>query len=131
MVVWAMLVGTIVLLLTAVWHALAVWHFAVHPARTLGRTTRERPISPIAIELLRFLGALNVACVALGVLAASAYPEGRPLTFVVLALANASQAIVDVRVQRLGLAKGPMFGQILIGDVAFTAANLVALALTA
>lgn len=122
-----MLFGTIVLILTALWHALAAWHFALHPARTIGRTTHERPISPIAVELMRFLGALNVACVALGGLAV-ALPEGRALAFIVLAIANVSQAIVDVRVQRLGLVRGPMFQQILIGDIAFTALNLAALA---
>ncbi len=124
-----MLTGTIVLLLTAAWHALAAWHFTVTPARTIGRTTRERPISVVAVELFRFLGAINVACVALGVLAVTVYPEGRRLAFVVLAIANVSQALVDLRVQRLGLAHGPMFKQILIGDVAFTLANLAALVL--
>ena len=64
-----MIFGSTVIALTAVWHAHAFWHFTVTPGRTLGRTTRERPISPIAIELFRFLGALNAAFVVLGVLA--------------------------------------------------------------
>ncbi len=123
-----MLLGTIVLVLTAVWHGLATWHFLITPARTLGRTTRERPISPIAIELFRFLGAMNTGFIALALLAA-ALPAARPVTFIVLAIANASQAIVDLRVQRLGLAHGPMFQQIFVGDVVFTLANLAALAL--
>jgi len=120
-----MLLGTIVVILTALWHALAAWHFAVQPARTLGRTTAERPVSPIAIEILRFLGAINLGFVVLGALAA-AWPEARSAAFVTLAVANLSQAVVDLRVQRLGLARGPMFRQILVGDVAFTVANLLA-----
>jgi hypothetical protein len=124
-----MIFGTIVLLATALWHALATWHFLVTPARTLARTTRERPVSPIAVELFRFLGAMNAAFIVLAVLAASAYPEGRRLAFVVLAAANLSQALVDVRVQRLGLARGAMFKQIFFGDVVFTVANVVALPL--
>ncbi|MFO0748032.1 MAG: hypothetical protein U1F43_20585 [Myxococcota bacterium] len=113
----------IVLVLTAAWHALAVWHFTATPARTIARTTHERPVSPVAVELLRFLGAFNVGYAALALLAAFVFPASRPLAFVVLALANVSQAIVDLRVQRLGLARGPMFKQILAGDVVFTIAN--------
>ena len=116
----------VILVLTAVWHALAAWHFVVTPARTLGRTTHERPISPIAIELFRFLGAMNLAFVALGLLAAAGIWHGQRLACVVLAIANLSQAVVDLRVQRLGLARGPMFRQIFVGDTLFTAANVVA-----
>jgi hypothetical protein len=123
-----MLFGTIVLVLTAIWHGLATWHFLVTPARTLGRTTRERPISPIAVELFRFLGAMNTGFIVLAVLAV-AFPAARPVTYLALAVANASQAIVDLRVQRLGLAQGPMFKQIFVGDVVFTLANLVAFGL--
>ena len=124
-----MMFGTIVLVLTALWHALATWHFAVTPARTLWRTTHERPISPVAIELFRFLGAMNIGFVVLALLAASLFPEGRRVACLVLVVANASQALVDLRVQRLGLARGPMFKQIFVGDVVFTVANLIAFAL--
>jgi hypothetical protein len=123
--------GSIVLAATAVWHALAAWHFAYQPARTIGRTTLERPVSPVAVELLRFLGAINVGFVVLAVLAVTVMPEGRPLAFATLAVANLSQMLVDVRVQRLGLTRGPMFKQILIGDLAFTIANGAAFALAA
>jgi len=124
-----MILGTIVLVLTALWHALATWHFMVTPTRTLGRTTHERPISPVATELFRFLGAMNIGFIVLALLAASAFPEGRRLAYVVLVVANASQAIVDARVQRLGLARGSMFKQIFLGDVVFTLANALAFAL--
>jgi len=121
-----MIFGTLVLLTTALWHLLATWHFLVTPVRTLARTTHERPISPIATELFRFLGAMNAAFIVLGVLAASVLPQGRLLAFAVLTVANLSQALVDVRVQRLGLARGAMFKQIFVGDVLFTIANVAA-----
>ena len=120
--------GTTILSLTAIWHLLATWHFLITPARTLGRTTHERPISPVAIELFRFLGAMNVGFVLLAVLAVASV-EVRLVTFIVLAVANLSQALVDLRVQKLGLARGPMFQQILIGDLMFTALNLAAIPL--
>src|SRR5204862_456106 len=56
----------IVLAATAMWHLLAAWHFTLYPARTLARTTRERPVQPLATELFRFLGGLNAALVLLG-----------------------------------------------------------------
>jgi hypothetical protein len=118
----------VVLASTAVWHALAAWHFAFFPQRTLERTTRERPVSPVACELFRFLGAINVGFVVLA-LAAIARPEARPVAYVALAVANFSQFVVDLRVQRMTLAKGPMFKQILVGDSVFTLLNVGALVL--
>lgn len=123
------LAGTIVLVLTALWHGLAAWHFGLYPARTIARTTAERPVSPIAVELLRFLGAINLGFVVLAVVAIAPFAEARRAAFVALAVANLSQAIVDRRVQRLGLARGPMFQQIFVGDVVFTAANAALAAL--
>src|SRR5688572_19662180 len=103
-----------VLLATAAWHGLAAWHFGLKPERTLARTTAERPISPAAIELLRFLAGLNLALVVLALGACVTPGPAQRLAAVVLAVANASQAAIDVRVQRRGLARGPMFRQILI-----------------
>lgn len=117
---------TIVLLTTALWHGLAVWHFVGFPARTLGRSTRERPISVIATELFRFLGGLNLALVVLALCALALEPAARWPVFVALAVANLSQALQDVRVQRMGLARGRFFQQILVGDFVFTGANLAA-----
>jgi hypothetical protein len=121
--------ATGVLLATAVWHALAAWHFTLFPARTLARATSERPVQPIPTELFRFLGGLNLALVLLAALAAFAGPEGRRLAFATLALANLSQAIVDARIKRMGLAHGAFFLQIFVGDALFTAANAVGLLL--
>ena len=114
---------TAVLLLTAVWHALAAWHFTLTPERTLARTTRERPVSTLGSELFRFLGGVNAALVVLAVAAAFGSHDARALAALVLCVANASQLLQDLRVRRLGLAAGPMFTQILIGDALFTLAN--------
>jgi hypothetical protein len=116
------------LIFTALWHALAFWHFTFYPERTLARTTAERPISPIAVELFRFLGALNASLVALPLLALALPDSARWPIHITLAVANASQALIDLRVQRLGLARGPMFTQILWGDTLFTALNVAAAA---
>ena len=56
--------STVVLLATAACHAAAAWHFTLFPERTLARTTDERPVSPLAAELFRFLGGMNVGLVA-------------------------------------------------------------------
>lgn len=45
--------------------------------------------------------------------------------FACLAVANASQALFDVRVQRRGMARGTMFTKIRVGDIFSTAANLL------
>jgi len=112
---------------TALWHFLAFWHFTFFPARTLARTTRERPVNVLAAELFRFLGGINLALVVLAVVSLMAPPGQRWPAFVALAVANLSQWAVDVRVQRPGLVHGPFFRQILAGDVVFTAANVAAL----
>jgi hypothetical protein len=122
---------TAVLVLTAVWHALAAWHFTVTPERTLARTTRERPVSTLGSELFRFLGGVNAALVVLAVAAAFGSADTRALAALVLCVANASQLLQDLRVRRLGLAAGPMFTQILIGDALFTLANGAAWTLSA
>ncbi len=117
----------LVFLSTALWHALAAWHFAVTPARTLARTTSERPVSVLTAELFRFLGGLNLACVVLAV-GAVLFPGAEALTAAVLATANLTQMLQDLRVKRMGLAKGPMFTTILVGDALFTLANAAVLA---
>lgn len=121
--------GVVILACTAVWHALATWHFTFFPARTLARATSERPVNVVATELFRFLGAMNLAFVVLGATAILAGPEARRLAYLTLVMANLSQLVIDVRVQRLGLARGAFFLQILAGDALFAALNGVALAL--
>jgi hypothetical protein len=119
----------VILSLTALWHLLAFWHFTLFPRRTLALTTRERPVSEVAAELLRFLGGLNLAPVVLALASLAVTPGQRWTAFLALAVANLSQLLVDLRVRRLGLARGAFFTQILVGDAFFTAANTAALAL--
>jgi hypothetical protein len=113
----------VVFVATAVWHALAAWHFILYPQRTLKRTTAERPPHALATELLRFLGGLNLALAFLGV-AACFSPGATLLVAVTLAIANASQVAEDVRVHRGGVASGPFLMQIFVGDTVFTLANV-------
>lgn len=116
-----------ILVLTAVWHGLAFYHFAFHPARTLARTTFERPVNGTATELFRFLGAMNIAFTALALASLALAPGARIPTFLCLAIANASQLAVDLRVRRRGLVHGPFFAQVLAGDALFTVLNTVGL----
>lgn len=120
--------GVTILALTALWHALATYHFTFFPARTLARATSERPVHVIATELLRFLGSMNAAFVVLATAAVFTGSEARALAFGTLAAANLSQLVIDVRVRRLGIARGAFFVQILVGDALFAALNGAALA---
>lgn len=125
-----MSIAVAVLALTALWHAAAAWHFTLFPHRTLGRSTSQRPVNDLAAELFRFLGGLNIALVALGAIACFV-PPARPVAAAVLALANATQFVQDVRVKRLGFARGGFFTQILVGDAIFAVANLAVAVATA
>jgi hypothetical protein len=120
-------VATVVLILVGGWHLAAAWHFLGFPERTLARTTQERPIRPIAAELFRFLGGMNLGMVVLAWASVAGGSRGPAL--LALAVANGSQLAVDLRVRRLGLARGAMFAQILAGDAVFTVAPLAALAI--
>jgi hypothetical protein len=77
----------------------------------------------IAVELFRFLSGLNAALAALAIVAI-ALPGSRLGAAIALTIANGSQALQDLRVRRLGLARGAMFTQILVGDAIFTLAAL-------
>jgi hypothetical protein len=117
----------ITFLLTALWHLLAAYHFTLFPERTLARITKERPVNPIAAEVVRFLGAINFAFFLLGVGACFVDQNSYWLAALVLMFANLSQAIVDNRVKQSGLAGGPFFMQIFWGDVIFTLLNALCL----
>jgi len=119
---------SIVLVLTAAWHGLAAWHFCLYPARTLARTTSERPVNQLATELFRFLGGLNLALVVAALASLALAVAARWPILLGLLVANGSQLAVDLRVQRLSLVHGPFFRQILVGDALFTALNGAALA---
>ena len=121
---------TIVLALSALWHFLAFWHFALYPERTLARSTKERPVSRISAELFRFLGGMNVGMVVLALAAIALPEEHRWPAFVALMAGNLSQLVIDLRVKRLGLAHGGFFRQVTIGDAFFTLANASAVVLT-
>jgi hypothetical protein len=118
--------ATAVLGSTAVWHGLAAWHFTLFPERTLRRTTLERPPNAFAAELFRFLGALNFALAAFALLLIFAPANSVWMALAGFSALNLSQFAVDLRVQRLKMAHGPMFKTILAGDGAFFALNAVA-----
>lgn len=116
-----------ILIGTALWHATAAWHFGLYPARTVARTTAERPVNVLTVELFRFLAGLNVALVVLALAAVLLDPAQRWPVYLSLCVANASQFLADRRMMRLQLVHGPMFTQILWGDAFFTLVNAFAL----
>ncbi len=112
-----------ILVPTSLWHAAAAWHFLLYPERPIRRSTRERPVNPIAIELFRFLGSLNGALVVFALLLIRLPASSAWIAFTGFSLANLSQAVIDARVARLGLAHGPMFRTIFWGDALICALN--------
>ena len=120
-----------VLALTALWHGLAFWHFYVRAERTIAIFTYERPVSPIAGGLIRFLGGLNLAVAALAAVAIPVRIQPMWPIFGFLALANLSQLWIDVQVHRQGLTKQRFTTTILLGDGVATVANLACALLVA
>lgn len=88
-------------LATALWHTSAAYFFLLRPQRVLRSLTNEAPVSPIAADVLRFLGALNMGyAVVAGAGACQATPAAG--VSLVLALANGSQLAVDLYAHRTG-----------------------------
>lgn len=119
----------LVLGLTALWHLLAAYHFALHPGRTIARYSHERPVSPVAAELIRFLGGLNLALAVLGG-ASFAFPPAALWPFALcFFVANLTQAVIDLQAHRKGLTRPAFLRDITLGDGIATALNLGVLGL--
>lgn len=108
-------------------------HLALHVlpgpnARARDERAAGQPRGQRAVPLPR---GHELAFVVLAATAIFADPEARRLAYLTLIVANLSQLVIDLRVQRLGLARGAFFLQILAGDALFAALNGVALALDA
>ena len=113
-------------LAAALWHACACYFFLLRPQRLLEALTTEVPVSPIARDVLRFLGAINLGYVAVAVAgAAGATPAAG--ASLVLALANGSQLAVDLYAHRSGRWK-PRLAIITLLDGFFTLAFGIGLA---
>ena len=113
-------------LATALWHGCAAYYFLCRPRYVLESLTTEAPVSPIAVDVLRFLGALNVGYVAVaaagaGQLAPAVGASGA------LALANGSQLVMDLFAHRSGRWKQRL-GIITLLDGLFTLAYVAYLA---
>jgi hypothetical protein len=119
-----MTLSTGILIGDSVWHAAAAWHFLFFPERTLLRTTRERPANRIAMEVFRFLGAMNAALSVFALLMIRLPQTEVWPALVGFALVEVSQFAVDWRVARLRLVGGPMFKTIFWGDGIFWWVNL-------
>lgn len=88
-------------LVTALWHTAAAYYFLLRPGQVLRSLTNEAPVSPIATDVVRFLGGLNLGyAVVAGAGACHATPAAG--ASLVLALANGSQLALDLYAHRTG-----------------------------
>jgi hypothetical protein len=87
---------TIVFLLAALWHAAASFYFLFTTYRMLGSHTFERPVSPVAADMMQFLGAMNLPYVVASLIGAMGPPVLRAPLLLIVALANLSQFARDL-----------------------------------
>ena len=113
-------------LATALWHTLAAYYFLFRPQRLLRSLTHEEPVSPVAVDVLRFLGGLNLGYVALAVWGAAQAPLVAWASWV-LALANGSQFGLDLLAHHNGRWRRQLL-RITLGDGLFTLAHATNLA---
>ena len=88
--------------LAAIWHTMAVVYFLGLPFRMLGSHARERPVSPVAVDMMQFLGAINFAILmacGLGMVGSPDVIEGM---LVVVGVANLSQFLKDLHAHASG-----------------------------
>ena len=88
-------------LAAALWHTCAAYYFLLRPRQVLRSLTNEAPVSPIAGDVLRFLGALNIGYAAVAA-AGAGHATPAAGASLVLALANGSQLAVDLYAHRTG-----------------------------
>lgn len=113
----------VVIAATTLWHGIAGVTFCFRPGRTIAVFTSERPVAPMAMWAMRFLGAMNFAVALPGIVALLAGVEPRWLVPLFFCAANLSQAIVDVLIHRAGVTNRRFAFTIFAGDVAATALN--------
>jgi hypothetical protein len=112
----------IIFISTAIWHFLAAYYFMVNPQNILKSHTFEENISPISVDILRFLGAINVGYFATGVIAC--FTVEKFFYALILMLANLSQFIFDIFAHLSGRWKKRLL-VITIGDGIFSLLHII------
>jgi hypothetical protein len=93
---------TVIFLLEALWHGAASFYFLARTGRMLGAYTNVRPVAPVAIDMMQFLGAMNLPFVVASLIGAAAAPQLRAPLLLTVALANLSQFAKDLHAHSSG-----------------------------
>ena len=93
---------TIIFLLAALWHGAASFYFLARAGRMLGAHTYERPVAPVAVDMMQFLGAMNLPFVVASLIGAMAPPTLRGPLLLTVSLANLSQFAKDLHAHASG-----------------------------
>jgi uncharacterized membrane protein len=93
---------TATFLLAAAWHAAASFYFLARSGPMLGAHTFDRPIAPVAIDMMQYLGAINLPFVAVSLIGAAAPPPLRAALLLTVSLANLSQFAKDLHAHASG-----------------------------
>lgn len=112
-----------ILAVNSFWHFLAFYYFTFYSGGILAKLFKERPISAQAIEVLKFLGAMNGAIVILGLAALFMGSSESRLIFLFFSMANLSQFIFDLRAHKNKIAR-PRLRIITFGDGLLFLVNL-------
>ena len=87
---------------TALWHAAAAYFFIARTEGMLAVHTHERPVSPVAQDMMRFLGGINTGYAVLAVCGIRQTGVALAVISGTLAIANLSQFWFDVVAHRSG-----------------------------
>ena len=93
---------TAIFLLAAAWHGAASFYFLAKPGPMLGTHTFDRPIAPVAIDMMQYLGSINLAFVAASLIGAAASPPLRAALLLTVSIANLSQFAKDLHAHASG-----------------------------
>ena len=86
----------------ALWHTAAAFYFLVLTGRMLGSHSFERPVNAVAMDMMQFLGAMNVAIIVACIYGLLGGNSVRTPVLLIVAVANLSQFIKDVHAHRTG-----------------------------
>eukprot|EP00698_Gefionella_okellyi_P002727 TRINITY_DN12598_c0_g1_i1.p1 TRINITY_DN12598_c0_g1~~TRINITY_DN12598_c0_g1_i1.p1 ORF type:complete len:159 (-),score=20.15 TRINITY_DN12598_c0_g1_i1:322-756(-) len=107
------------------WHASACWLFMLRTRGMLRRFTRSAGPNPLAEDVVKFLGGLNMSLVLVALVALRSRSERLRDLYTILAVANWSQFFWDIIAHRSGRFKY-RFAQITVIDGLFGLADTIA-----
>lgn len=115
--------SALLLVANLVWHGLAVYWFAFRTEHLIATMTFERPVAPMAIRAMIFLGALNAAVLLPGLVALFVLVQPTWLIPSFYTATNLSQFAYDLVIHRAGVTRPVFVRTILLGDGVFAVLN--------